>query len=65
MCRISPSYWIVVWWAGSWWARLGDGPLWAPLVGAEGDICRRKWWTHLLYVNNLVYPDDKCLIQTW
>ncbi|XP_021193720.3 O-acyltransferase like protein [Helicoverpa armigera] len=63
--RVSPSYWMVVWFAASWWERLGRGPLWAPLVGSEAAVCRRKWWTHLLYLNNILHADDKCLIQTW
>ncbi|XP_045539295.1 nose resistant to fluoxetine protein 6 [Papilio machaon] len=63
--RLSPSYFAVVWFAASWWQRLGHGPQWDPLVGAEAQICRNKWWTHLLYLNNVIYPDDKCLIQTW
>ncbi|XP_053616969.1 nose resistant to fluoxetine protein 6-like isoform X2 [Plodia interpunctella] len=63
--RMSPSYFMVLWFASSWWERLGDGPLWTSLVGAESAICRNKWWTHLLYLNNVVYADDKCLIQTW
>ncbi|KAJ0173383.1 hypothetical protein K1T71_011559 [Dendrolimus kikuchii] len=63
--RISPSYFLVVWFAGSWWERLGRGPLWPPLVGNESAICQAKWWTHLLYLNNVLYADDKCLIQTW
>ncbi|XP_059045951.1 nose resistant to fluoxetine protein 6-like [Achroia grisella] len=63
--RMSPSYFLVVWFASSWWERAGDGPMWAPLVGSEAAVCRHKWWTHLLYLNNLIYPDDKCLIQTW
>lgn len=62
---MSPSYFFVVWFAASWWARAGRGPLWAPHVRAEADVCRRKWWTHLLYLNNVLYADDKCLIQTW
>lgn len=57
---------MVVWFAATWWERLGaGGPQWAPLVGAEAAVCRRKWWVHLLYLNNVVYPDDKCLVQTW
>jgi hypothetical protein len=63
--RMSPTYLVVVWFAASWWQRAGRGPLWAPLVAAEAAVCRRKWWTHLLYLNNIIYPDDKCLIQTW
>ncbi|XP_063833267.1 O-acyltransferase like protein-like [Ostrinia nubilalis] len=63
--RMSPTYFMVVWFASSWWARGGAGPLWAPLVAGEAAVCRRKWWTHLLYLNNLLLADDKCLIQTW
>ncbi|XP_034827888.1 O-acyltransferase like protein-like [Maniola hyperantus] len=63
--RISPSYFVVVWFAASWWERLGGGPQWHPLVSSEAAVCRHKWWTHLLYLNNVVYPDEKCLIQTW
>ncbi|KAL0818643.1 hypothetical protein ABMA28_009067 [Loxostege sticticalis] len=63
--RMSPTYFFVVWFAASWWPRGGSGPLWAPLVAGESAVCQRKWWTHLLYLNNLLYADDKCLIQTW
>ncbi|XP_052751686.1 nose resistant to fluoxetine protein 6-like [Galleria mellonella] len=63
--RMSPSYFFVVWFAASWWQRTGDGPMWEPLVGTESAICRHKWWTQLLYLNNVIYPDEKCLIQTW
>ncbi|VVC88286.1 unnamed protein product [Leptidea sinapis] len=63
--RISPSNFVVVWFVATWMERLGDGPLWKPLVGGEAAVCRRKWWTHLIYMNNVIYPDDKCLIQTW
>ncbi|CAG5047420.1 unnamed protein product [Parnassius apollo] len=63
--RLSPSYFLVVWFASSWWERLGGGPQWAPLVSTEAQICRKKWWIHLLYLNNVLNPDDKCLIQTW
>nr|XP_037872323.1 O-acyltransferase like protein isoform X3 [Bombyx mori] len=63
--RVSPSYFVVVWFAASWWSRAGSGPMWTPLIEAEVNICRSKWWTHLLYLNNIVYANDKCLIQTW
>ncbi|XP_046964162.1 O-acyltransferase like protein-like [Vanessa cardui] len=63
--RISPSYFVVLWFASSWWERLGSGPQWSSLVRSEAATCRHKWWTHLLYMNNVLYPDEKCLIQTW
>ncbi|CAK1552423.1 unnamed protein product [Leptosia nina] len=63
--RISPSHFLVIWFASSWWERLGDGPLWKPLIEGEAAVCRGKWWTHLLYLNNVIYPNDKCLIPTW
>ncbi|XP_045453955.1 O-acyltransferase like protein-like [Melitaea cinxia] len=63
--RISPSYFVVLWFACSWWERLSGGPQWELLVHSEADVCRHKWWTHLLYLNNVLYPDEKCLIQTW
>ncbi|XP_063388976.1 nose resistant to fluoxetine protein 6-like [Cydia fagiglandana] len=63
--RISPSYYMVVWFAASWWARLGAGPQWAPRVAAEAAVCRAKWWVHLLYLNNVLDADNKCLVQTW
>ncbi|XP_023942009.2 O-acyltransferase like protein [Bicyclus anynana] len=65
LIRICPSYFVVVWFASSWFERLGSGPQWSSLVGSEAKVCRRKWWTHLLFLNNVVDPDEKCLIQTW
>ncbi|XP_038212221.1 O-acyltransferase like protein-like [Zerene cesonia] len=63
--RISPSYFLVMWFVTTWWERLGVGPLWATSVVGEAEVCRRKFWTHVLYVNNVVHPEDKCMIQTW
>ncbi|KAJ8710950.1 hypothetical protein PYW07_008192 [Mythimna separata] len=65
IARISPVYLLVTGYAATWWARSGSGPLWAPTVGAESDACRRKFWTHVFYVNNLLDPEDICLVQTW
>ncbi|XP_063541472.1 nose resistant to fluoxetine protein 6-like isoform X2 [Cydia strobilella] len=63
--RVSPSYYMVVWFAATWWSRLGAGPQWAPRVDAEAGVCRSKWWVHLLYLNNVLDADNKCLVQTW
>ncbi|XP_045771028.1 nose resistant to fluoxetine protein 6-like isoform X2 [Maniola jurtina] len=63
--RITPLSMFVVGLTATWWRHMSDGPLWSTLVQAESDRCRNKWWTHAFYVNNLVMPDERCLIQTW
>lgn len=55
----------MVWFAASWWERLDSGPMWTPLVREEAAICRNKWWTQLLYLNNVLDADNKCFVQTW
>ncbi|CAH0595007.1 unnamed protein product [Chrysodeixis includens] len=65
IARISPVYLLVVGYAATWWASAGSGPLWPAVVGAESEACRRKFWTHALFLNNLVDPEDICLVQTW
>src|SRR3569623_323807 len=27
--------------------------------------CRQHWWTHFLYINNLVYPNQPCFGPGW
>lgn len=63
--RITPVYIFVLGFVTTWWRHSSDGPTWAPLVEAECARCRAKWWSQLLYVNNFVKPNEKCLIQTW
>ncbi|XP_058123496.1 nose resistant to fluoxetine protein 6-like [Anopheles ziemanni] len=28
-------------------------------------ICRRKWWSNFLFINNYYQPEEQCLIHTW
>ncbi|XP_050353206.1 O-acyltransferase like protein-like [Nymphalis io] len=63
--RIMPLNMFVVGLCATWWRFSSDGPLWTSLIEAESARCRRKWWTHVLFINNLVSPDDRCLVQTW
>ncbi|XP_026313459.1 O-acyltransferase like protein-like isoform X2 [Hyposmocoma kahamanoa] len=65
ICRILPVHMFAVGLMATWWPRVSDGPLWASHVRAESARCRSKWWAHLLFLNNLVRPDEKCLIQSW
>lgn len=36
---------------------LTDGPFWSQ-TGVEKDYCRDTWWTSLLFINNLVDPQN-------
>ncbi|XP_075983739.1 uncharacterized protein LOC142981609 [Anticarsia gemmatalis] len=63
--RFTPVFLLTVGYAATWWVRTGDGPVWSPMVGHEADICRKKFWTHLIYANNLVHPEQMCVGTSW
>lgn len=45
---------------------LSDGPMWPEMVGYRlGEVCRRNWWSNLLFVNNFLYESDICLPSSW
>jgi peptidoglycan/LPS O-acetylase OafA/YrhL len=46
-------------------AYFGRGPLFPSIHGFEPEGCSKYWWTSLLYVNNLVKPQEMCLGVTW
>ena len=41
----------------SWLNHLFRGPYAEPILGTEYNVCRKKWWTNLLYINNFVISD--------
>ncbi|EDV93412.1 nose resistant to fluoxetine protein 6 [Drosophila grimshawi] len=41
------------------------GPLWRHIFEREQLACRKNWWTNLLYINNFVGTDERCLLQGW
>ncbi|XP_063626933.1 nose resistant to fluoxetine protein 6-like isoform X1 [Cydia splendana] len=63
--RLTPTYALVLATISTWMRRLGSGPLWGLVVGAEAEACRQYWWAHLLYINNYVYGDAHCAPQAW
>lgn len=46
-------------------AYFGHGPLFPSKNGFEREGCSKYWWTNLLYLNNLIKPNDSCLEVTW
>ncbi|XP_063833268.1 uncharacterized protein LOC135082404 [Ostrinia nubilalis] len=62
--RLSALHLLAVGFAATYWARLGDGPVWHA-VETSARVCRRKFWAHLLLLQNLVDPYNQCMPQTW
>ncbi|CAH4030677.1 unnamed protein product [Pieris brassicae] len=65
LVRLAPVHLVVVGFAATWWRHVGDGPQWQSIVAAESDVCRRKFLSHVFFLQNLVNPDEHCLLQTW
>ncbi|XP_046748815.1 uncharacterized protein LOC124412737 [Diprion similis] len=63
--RLTPSYLVVIIFYVSYFDRLDVGPTWNIYVGRNVEACRRYWWHNLLYINNYVPGNDKCLLQSW
>ncbi|KAJ8321113.1 hypothetical protein KUTeg_002700 [Tegillarca granosa] len=62
MLRLTPMYMAVLMFFACLYRYVGSGPLWVP---EAGDLCKKTWWTNLLYVNNLVNVEDMCMGWSW
>ncbi|CAH4030679.1 unnamed protein product [Pieris brassicae] len=65
IARILPLYMFMVGFTATWSRFIADGTMWIPIMEKEAQVCRMKWWSHALFINNLYRPDDRCLVQTW
>ncbi|XP_048511653.1 nose resistant to fluoxetine protein 6-like [Athalia rosae] len=63
--RLTPSYLIVILFYVSYFDRLDSGPEWNLYVVRNSDACRKYWWQNLLYINNYMPHNYKCLLQSW
>uniref|UniRef100_A0A2A4K862 Acyltransferase 3 domain-containing protein n=1 Tax=Heliothis virescens TaxID=7102 RepID=A0A2A4K862_HELVI len=63
--RIAPVYILVMGFSATWWPLTRDGPMWPMLVGRESDICRRKFWPNVFFLQNFIQPELMCQWQTW
>ncbi|XP_058123502.1 nose resistant to fluoxetine protein 6-like [Anopheles ziemanni] len=63
--RLTPAYAFILLLHATWLPKLQDGPFWPRGAEVERNLCRRNWWTNLLYVNNYVNADEPCLQQAW
>nr|XP_018898417.1 PREDICTED: nose resistant to fluoxetine protein 6-like [Bemisia tabaci] len=65
--RLTPAYFFVVLMVMTFFYDLGDGPFWDLSVGAGRDLCRKNWWTNILYINNYLprVHEESCIGWTW
>ncbi|KAL0818454.1 hypothetical protein ABMA28_008914 [Loxostege sticticalis] len=63
--RMLPLYLFVIGFSATWWAQMGDGPIWPLMVGAESEICRDKFWPHVFFLQNIFDSKRICNVQTW
>ncbi|XP_058828420.1 uncharacterized protein LOC131688249, partial [Topomyia yanbarensis] len=63
--RSLPVYALVILFSTSIFDRLQISPSAYTVVPIIRTICRDKWWTNLLFINNYYRPGEQCLIHTW
>ncbi|XP_064550714.1 nose resistant to fluoxetine protein 6 [Drosophila montana] len=62
--RLTVPYGFVLLLSGVYFENAG-GPLWRHIYQREQLACRKNWWTNLLFINNFVRTDERCLLQGW
>ncbi|CAF1461850.1 unnamed protein product, partial [Didymodactylos carnosus] len=64
--RLTPTFLLVILVSINLTPYFGRGPIYPAIQGFESDGCRHHgWWTAILYVGNLVHPNDMCLGVSW
>jgi peptidoglycan/LPS O-acetylase OafA/YrhL len=63
--RFAPLLLLTILMHSTWLYRVGSGPLWDKVNFAERQFCRQNWWINMLFLDNYVNVEEKCLIHTW
>ncbi|XP_052125949.1 O-acyltransferase like protein-like, partial [Frankliniella occidentalis] len=63
--RLIPAYAAAIAFLALELPSLGSGPLWGTTVLEEAQRCQRRWWTNLLFINNVFGQDEPCLDPAW
>lgn len=56
--RLTPLLSVSILFSISLLKFFGNGPLWPSTLDGQSQICERKWWTTLLYIQNYVNPKE-------
>lgn len=63
--RFAPVLLFLVLLHATWLYRFDTGPFWDKFNFYERQACRKNMWTNLLFINNYVSGDLKCMVHTW
>ena len=64
-CRLIPTLIFVLLVSLHLTPWMGQGPIYPTATGFEISSCRYRWWTTVLFLNNLITPEKSCLPVTW
>lgn len=60
--RLTPCYAVILMVYTFILPNLFEGPYWQ---SDFSEICQSRWWTNLLYINNIFKLEDGCMFWTW
>ncbi|XP_053686957.1 nose resistant to fluoxetine protein 6-like [Sabethes cyaneus] len=63
--RSIPMYALIMLFTTSMYDRLQVSPSAYKIMSMVRTICREKWWSNLLFINNYYRPEEQCLIHSW
>ncbi|XP_012279601.1 uncharacterized protein LOC105699306 [Orussus abietinus] len=62
--RLTPALVVVVFWYGYVMEHIGNGPQWHSVITTNADLCKKNFWTNLLYIQNFFPFEEMCATHT-
>ncbi|XP_075145087.1 nose resistant to fluoxetine protein 6 [Haematobia irritans] len=62
--RLTIPYGFVILWSGVYFDNAG-GPMFRHIFEREQLSCRKNAWINLLYLNNYIRTNERCMLQGW
>lgn len=63
--RFAPLLALTILSHSTWLYRFGGGPVWDKVNYVERQFCRQNGWINLIFLDNYLNVEMKCLIHTW
>ncbi|XP_059171001.1 nose resistant to fluoxetine protein 6-like [Physella acuta] len=64
LVRILPCYAVLLMLGTNMMPYLGEGPRWSTEI-KNVQVCKKNWWSNVLFISNFYQPDDMCLPHTY